>query len=62
MRKQTVKKIEAIENKCLNNGNDFYEKAAAHALSENIKYGTMLFLGTVRQLVDCQEAGTIILG
>lgn len=62
MKKQTIQKIEAIENSCLNNGTDFFTKAAAHATSENIKYGTKHFLGTIRQLVDRQEAGMIVLG
>lgn len=61
MKKQTIKKIEAIENNSLNNGNDFYRKAAAHAVSKNIKFGTKHFLGMVRRLVDLQEAGILIL-
>jgi hypothetical protein len=62
MKKETVRKIEIIESDCYNNDKiELFEKAVAFALSENLKYGTKHFLGTVRLLVARQEAGFIVL-
>lgn len=61
--KKTIKSIEKIENRCLNNGkSDFFNKAVAAANEQGLKQNTKPFLGMVRRLVEWQEYGLVVLG
>ena len=63
VRKKNINKIESIENRCLNAGNiAYFNKAIEHANEQDLKYGSLYFLGTIRRLVELQEAGMVVMG
>lgn len=59
--KAAIRKIEILENDCLNNGKiDIFNKAVEEAKTR-FKPGTKPFAGLVKRLVEFQEAGLLIL-